>query len=191
MSQSEYVLVLKFHVKERLPSYSGMEGYVPGFVDSFFERHSTRVNHNAMEIWVRVDKPKYEDTLDSLNRMKKRMDTPREELKHYESSISLSSEDVTVEHMKSNKYTEQTEHSASIVNDSWEDIVFNVIDENEISFILQQDTDTDVLISISKYKYKNGLREKHNFNKGQQIRATVKSRSGAGNNWNIESMSPV
>lgn len=192
MSRSDYALVLKFSVSERLPSYSGMEGYVPGFVDAFFERRSTRVNHNATEIWVHVDKPEHEDTLDCLNRMKNRMDTPRDELKYYESSISLFSEDVDIAHMTVGEFVDKTEHSAAIVNKDWSNIDFQVIDEDPSSYLLVQNDDSDVLISVSKfhnsysYEFKNN--EIENIKVGQKITANVGSTSGFGTNWHFESI---
>lgn len=191
MSRKDYALVLKFKLDERLPSYSDMEGYVPGFVDSFFNRRSTRVNHNATEIWVRVDAPENEDTTDSLRRMKNRLETPSDELKYYERTLSLSSEDVDISHMRVEEYIEKTEHSAAIVNKNWENVVFNIIHEDETSVVLAQENDSSVIITASTYaiNYTGEKAERvSSLQEGQRVKATMNSNSGFAPNWNFESV---
>lgn len=150
MTRNNRSLVLKFKMAHRLPSLSDMEGYVPGFVDSFFERGATRVNKNATEIWVKVGDANYDTIVESLKRMQTRLDTPRDELKYYESTLALSSDDVEFEFMTHDDYSAQTEHSASIANEDWTNVTFKVLEADDFYLRLQDVNDDDSVIKVSR-----------------------------------------
>jgi len=195
MTKQNYAFIIKFKMSERLPSYSNMESYVPKFVDAFFERRSTRVSKNAMEIWVHVNQPRHKDTIENITKMKERLDTPREELKYYESTLSLSSKDIDIAHMSVDKFVNQTEHSAAIANKNWRDIVFNVCYEDEFSYFLVQENNSNIKINVAKkhksYDYNFEKEKVANIEEGQRIRATMGSESNATCNWYFNELKVV
>jgi len=140
-----------------------------------------------MEIWVHVDKPDYNDTLDSITNLKDRLDTSRKDLKSYQSTLSIPSDNVSINHMKVHEFSDKTEKSASIANKNWSNIKFEVIDENKSNFILQE-KDTNCKIEVSKWNDK--LIEEHiieNISSGDSIVADVKSNART-NLWYFESV---